>query len=169
MQRRLLKLYVKDDLISSGVYEAIRNTGSLRPRMYRLSKTNKKDAPLRPILSMISSSQHQLAKWLISVLDPVLSLYSTYCISDSFTYVDTLRNSGLSPPSVFFCFFEVTSLFTNIPLADTIKICADALYNSDLSPHTFPRYIFVELMETATCSVEFSFNNIIHEKLMAWL
>ena len=164
LQRRLLKLH-KDDLLPPGVYEAIRPTGSLRPRMYGLPKTHKKDIPLRPILSMVGSSQHQLAKWLTSVLDPVLSLYSTYCISDSFTFVDTLRNSGLSPPSVFLCSFDVSSLFTNVPLAETIEICADALYNSVLTPPPFPRNIFVELMQTATCSVEFSFNNIMHKQI----
>ena len=126
LQRRLLKLH-KEDLLPPGVYEAIRPTGSLRPRMYGLPKTHKKDIPLRPILSMVGSSQHQLAKWLTSVLDPVLSLYSTYCISDSFTFVDTLRNSGLSPSSVFLCSFDVSSLFTNVPLAETIEICAGAL------------------------------------------
>ena len=41
--------------------------------MYGLPKTHKKDVPLCPILSMVGSSQHQLAKWLTSVLDPVLS------------------------------------------------------------------------------------------------
>ena len=102
-------------------YEAIRPTGSLRQRMYGLPKTHKKDIPLRPILSMVGSSQHQLAKWLTSVLDSVLSLYSTYCISDSFTFVDTLRNSGLSPPSVFLCSFDVSSLFLMSPSQRLLK------------------------------------------------
>ena len=55
LQRRLLKLH-KDDLLPPGVYEAIRPTGSLRPRMYGLPKTHKEDIPLRPILSMVGSS-----------------------------------------------------------------------------------------------------------------
>ena len=163
-QRRLLKLH-KNDLFLSGVYEGIRSTGSLRPGMYEFPKTHKKDVPQRFFLSMIGSSQHRLAKWLTSVLDPVLSLYSTYCTSDFFTFVDNLRNSGLSPLSVFLCSFDVSSLFTDVLLAETIEICADALYNSDLTPTPFPRNILGELMETATRSVELSFNNITHKQI----
>ena len=65
--------------------------GSQRPRMYGLPKNHKQDVPLRPILSMIGSAQHQLAQWLTSVIDPVLSLCSTHCISDSFTLADKVR------------------------------------------------------------------------------
>ena len=61
IQRRLLRLK-KDNLISQNVYDAIRPTGSQRPRMYGLPKTHKKDVPLRPILFMIGSAQHHLAK-----------------------------------------------------------------------------------------------------------
>ena len=59
--------------------------------MYGLPKIHKQDVPLRPILSMTGSAQHQLAQWLTSVIDPVLSLYSTYCISDSVTFADKVK------------------------------------------------------------------------------
>ena len=84
IQRRLLQLK-KEGLLPSNIYSRIRPTGSQRPRMYGLPKIHKQDVPLRPILSMTGSAQHQLAQWLTSVIDSVLSLYSTYCISDSFT------------------------------------------------------------------------------------
>ena len=45
------------------------------------------------------------------------------------------------------------------PLNETIKICSDALYDDyDLQP-LISKYVFVELMKSATPSVEFSFNN----------
>ena len=56
IQRQLLQLK-KDSLLSPRVYEAIRPTRSQRPRLYRLPKTQKRDLPLRPILSMIGSAQ----------------------------------------------------------------------------------------------------------------
>ena len=61
IQRRLLQLR-KESLISKQVYEAIFPAGSQRPRMYGLPKIHKKDVPLRPILSMTGSAQHQFAK-----------------------------------------------------------------------------------------------------------
>ena len=67
--------------------------------------------------------------------------------------------------SVFLCSFDISSLFTNIPLAETIQICDDALYSSEHPPAPFPRQIFVELMEMATSSVELSFNDIMHRQI----
>ena len=93
--------------------------------MYGLPKTHKKDVPLRPILSMTGLAQHQLAKYLSSLLEPVLTLYSSNCIRDSFTFADIIKTSNLDPFSVFLCSFNISSLFTNVPLAETIQICAD--------------------------------------------
>ena len=132
--------------------------------MYGLPKIHKQDVPLRLILSMTGSAQHRLAQWLTSVIDPVLSLYSTHCISDSFTFADKVKTFNF-PPSVFLCSYDVCSLFTNVPLAETIEICADALYYGELTPPPFPRAVFVELMQAATSSVEFSFNNIMHRQI----
>ena len=164
IQRRLLQLK-KESLISQSVYEAIRPTGSQRPRMYGLPKVHKKDVPLRPILSMTGSSQHQLAKWLTSLLQPVLLNLSSNCILDSFTFVNEVKNFTFSPSSVFLCSFDISSLFTNVPLAETINICADALYSDESMTPSFPRSVFVELMQLATSSVEFSFNNNMHRQI----
>ena len=57
------------------------------------------------------------------------------------------------------------SLFTKAPLAETIQICADALYSSEHPPAPFPRQIFVKLMKMATFYVEFSFNDIKHRQI----
>ena len=62
------------------------------------------------------------------------------------------------------CSFDISSLFTNVPLNETIKIYADALYRSELNSPPFPEEVFIELMETATRSVEFSFNNEMYQQ-----
>ena len=164
IQRQLLQVR-KECLISKQVYEAIRPTGSQRPRMYGLPKIHKKDVPLRPILSMTGLAQHQLAKWLTSLLQPVLQNLSSNCVSDSFTFEKKVRKFTFSPSTVFLCSFDISSLFTNVSLAETIEICADALYNDDSMAPSFPRNIFFELMQLATSSVEFSFNNNMHRQI----
>ena len=164
IQRRLLRLK-KDNLISQNVYDAIRPTGSQRPRMCGLPKTHKKDVPLRLVLSMTGSAQHHLAKWLTSILNPVLQQFSVNCVPDSFTFVKEVNNFTISPSSVFLCSFDISSLFTNVPLAETIQICAETLYNDFLTPPPLPRNVFVELTHLATSSVEFSFNNNMHRQI----
>ena len=56
--------------------------------------------------------------------------------------------------------FDIKSVFTNVTLAGTIQICTDALFSSENPPASFLRHIFVELMEVATSSVEFSVDDI---------
>ena len=54
---------------------------------------------------------------------------------------------------------DISSLFTNVPLDEVINICADSPFGrSNMS--AFRKETFGELMNFATRSVEFSFNNI---------
>ena len=72
--RQLLQL-IKDGLLPPSVYETIRPTESLQPQLYGLPKIHKEALLLRLILSMIGLAQHSLAKWLMSILDPVLLIF----------------------------------------------------------------------------------------------
>ena len=101
--------------------------------------------PLRPILSMIGSSQHKLAKWLCTILQPVLDRYSARCIKDSFTFAKTIQELTAHSHQTFLCSFNNSSLFTNIPLRETIQIFADSLYESNLTPPIMDKNVFIEL------------------------
>ena len=125
--RKFLVELVKKKQLPKEVQEAIRPVGSQLPRLYGLPKTHKEGVPLRPILSMTNSVQHKLAKWLTRLLEPVLEFYSAHCIKDSFTFAEFMRGTVADTSSVM-CSFDVSSLFTNVPLAETIRICADKLY-----------------------------------------
>ena len=65
--------------------------------------------------------------------------------------------------SQFIVSFDITSLFTNVPLNKVIFICADFLYRSPLT--SFSEIIFVELIELATKSVAFSFNDTMYRQV----
>ena len=71
-----------------------------------------------------------------------------------------MQNLNIENKTSFMCSFDISSLFTNVPLSETIKICADAFYWTELNSPTFPELVFIELMKTATCSVEFILNNV---------
>ena len=93
----------------------------------------------------------------------MLERISPLCIPDSFTFVKTMQNLDIDP-NVFMCSFDVSSLFTNVPLDETIKICLEALYDqSDYQP-LIPKDVFVEMMKSATSSVGFSFNNTMYKQ-----
>ena len=67
-------------------------------------------------------------------------------------------------PNVFVCSFDVSSLFTNVPLDKTIKICSDVLSDDSYLQPLISKDKFVKLMKNATSSVEFSFNNTMSSK-----
>ena len=63
------------------------------------------------------------------------------------------------------CSFDISSLFTNVPLEETINICADALYCDDSNAQSLiSKAVFIELMKSATSGVEFSFNDIMYKQ-----
>ena len=118
---------------------------------------------MRPILSMVGSAQHKFASWLSLVLKPVLEHVSGFCIKDCFSFSEIIRN--FIPTDMFMCSFDVCSLYTSIPLVETIGICCDVLFRSLLRKPAFPERFFKHLMNFATSSVEFSFNNIMYRQI----
>ena len=54
---------------------------------------------------------------------------------------------------------DVDSLFTKIPLDETIDICVDNLYNDNENPPNIPRHDFCHLLNITTKESFFMFNN----------
>ena len=79
--------------------------------------------PFRPILSDNGTPTYKLAKFFVPLLAPLTS--NEYTIKDSFSFAEELLSfdSNLVMAS-----FDVESLFTNIPLKETIDLCVDILF-----------------------------------------
>ena len=63
------------------------------------------------------------------------------------------------------CSFDIKSLFTNVPVVETINICADAMFNKGLNTTNLSRDDFIKLMKFSTSDVEFSFNNTMFKQI----
>ena len=156
---------VKQKRISVEVYNRIRPTGSIRPRMYGLPKVHKPDPiPLRPILSMVGCAQHEMARWLAEILQPVLFRFSSHLVKDSFEFCRVLQDFGPVREDSFMCSFDVKSLFTNVPIEETIGICLESLYHSDMQPPDIDENLLRTLLLKATRDVQFSFNNMMYRQ-----
>ena len=118
-----------------------------------LPKTHKKGTPLHPILSMTNSSHHEVGRWFAGFSQPVLRGFSPYCTSDSFTFAKTMQNLDINR-NVFTCYFDMPSLFTKVPLDETIKFYSEAFYDKSESQPVILKHVFVELMKSAASSVE---------------
>ena len=78
--------------------------------------------PFRPILSSINTPPYRLAKFFVPVLSNLTQ--NKFILKDSFEFPDDIRkqNADLFMPS-----FDIDSLFTNLPLEETIEICVKKL------------------------------------------
>ena len=117
--RKWLVKWIKSELLPSTDSDLIRPVGSIRLRFYDLTKTHKYGVPLRPIFSKIGSTQHKVAKWVTTIFQPMLDYYSIYCIKN-FNFSSFIKGYSLSDKCT--CSFDVCSLFTCLPLLETIDI-----------------------------------------------
>ena len=61
--------------------------------------------------------------------------------------------------------FDVTSLFTNIPLDETIKIIADQLFSNSNNFEDFSRDEFVKILNLAIKNCHFIFNGKFYDQI----
>ena len=127
--------------------------------MYGLPKTHKSGTPLRPIVSSIGTYNYELAKYLVSIIKPVSR--SIYCIKDSFAFAREI--AGLQN-TAFMCSFDVKSLFTNVPLMETIDICIRRLFQDRDVVEGLNAREFRQLLIYATRESHFLANGIVYDQ-----
>ena len=108
--------------------------GSRLAHLYGLPKTHKKKLAMRPILSATSTYNYALARWLDNKLTPLST--NSYTISDIFSFADEIRDLSFNETDILVS-YDVSSLFTNVPLQETIEILADKLlWTTGSTKHT---------------------------------
>ena len=98
-------------------------TGSQPGILYGLPKIHKPNVPLRPILSSIGTAGYALSKFFVPLLKPLT--FNQYTVKDSFSFVEEITSIANINSYNTMVSFDVQSLFTNIPLVETINIAAD--------------------------------------------
>ena len=149
--RKVLNRLEEKKIITKESHQFMHPTGSQTPRLYGLPKTHKDGIPLRPVLSMVGAPQYKLSKWLLSVLEPVLAKYSDFTVKDSFQFVERLRGTKQDLNNSFMCSYDVKSLFTNVPLLETLENCLHELYHIDLPIPSINQEELRRLLHTAYC------------------
>ena len=138
---------------SEEVLNQIRPCGSNPSRIYGLPKLHKDNVPLRPIVSGIGSYTHKLAKYLSNILKPLT--INKYSVKDSFTFTQEILMLNSVP---YMCSFDVASLFTSIPVNETIEICLDLLYKDSELVNNLTRAQFKKLLVFCVKENHFTFN-----------
>ena len=142
--KQLFKDLLDNDKISKDEYDKICPKGSRPGILYGNPKIHKPvvdNLPkFRPILSAINTAGYNLAKFLIPILEPLT--HNEFTIKDSFSFAKDITTYD---SSLYMASLDVESLFTNIPLNETINNCVSDLhnknlYNGKLSKETFSNF-----------------------------
>ncbi|CAF2835258.1 unnamed protein product [Rotaria sp. Silwood2] len=128
LQRKLLKL--KDSgFITENEYYFARPVGSQPGKAYGLPKIHKDCAPLRPIISACNTFSYKLSKLLAKKLKHLRTNPSI--VTDTFKFVDELKNLEFTNEKIKMVSFDVISLFTKVPLARTTQLILEKMYGPE--------------------------------------
>ena len=109
---------------------------------------------MRSIDSFIDTYNYKVAQHLASLLSPHFP--SNCATKDSFSFIEEIKQ--LNTYGKFLTSFDVTSLFTNIPLEETINIAIDTIFEN--YPNIkFTRKELQKPFKIATSETQFIFNN----------
>ena len=154
-------------LIDDNVYDRIYPRGSLPARIYGQPKMHKLDnnlsqqvPPFRIIVSSIGSYNYDIAKYLTEILSPLIP--SEHSSKDTFQFIEDLKNVSLQ--NKFLVSYHVVSLFTNVPLSETIDLAVNLIKSKDPSvkmTHAQLRKLFL----FATSQTHFVYNDQYYDQV----
>ena len=132
--------------------------------LYGLCKVHKQLVdncpPFRPIMSAIKTPTYNLAKFLVPLLEPITT--NMYTVKNSFEFSKEIvdQDAGL-----FMASLDEDSLFTNIPLEETISVCCDSLFSNNAKVNNINRNNFGKLLRAALQNKYFNFEGKIYKQL----
>ena len=152
-----LKTLLSKKSIDYSTKEKLTPDGPNPARLYGSPKIHK---PLvdglpkyRPIISQIGSTTYKIAKFLLKYVEPFTT--NSYTVKDTFHFVSMLENKD---HRLFMASLDVDSLFTNIPLDETIDIVTNKVYSAKDKIDGIWKSDFKELLCLSTKGTVFYFN-----------
>ena len=94
---------------------------------------------LRPIVSSISTFNYNLSCFLCDLLSPLGP--NDFSCKDTFSFASQIKNANLSRK--FLVSYDVTSLFTTIPLQETTDIAINLIFNNNPNLNTTKKELFL--------------------------
>ena len=117
---KLLKKWKDNNIITHSVWQHLYPTAADIPKLYGLPKVHKQGYPLRPIVSSVNSVTYESAKFLAKILGPLVG-HLPYHIKNSSDFVQKVKDLEVPPPWKLVS-FDVSALFTSIPIDEALKV-----------------------------------------------
>lgn len=152
----ILKECKEDNVMSNQLYRQLYPKREEVPKFYGLPKIHKKDYPLRPVMPNVGSISHPVAKYLANTMGPLVG-QTPQNVNNSVDFANKISDVFV-PPGQTLVSYDVSSLFTSIPVPDALQ-CAKAKLESESSwreKTTLSLEHIIKLLEfvlSATCFV----------------
>ena len=147
--------------IGETLYNKMKPMGSQPARLYGLAKVHKNNTPVRPVLSMPGSAYYGVAKqvafWLSHIPESKTNC-STKTICDSLKDIKLADNETVVS-------FDVSSLYTNVPVLEAIELSADMMYNKKNATPPVSKETFISLAKIASCNVIMSTHDGLYQQI----
>ena len=144
----------ENGILNESSYKELFTSGSKPGVLYGLPKVHKEGHPLRPILSAIGTFNYKLAKFLVPILSPLT--VNEYTVKDSFSFAKDICRENFG--ECVLASFDIKSLFTNIPLHETVDLCIEDLFAHEHPTFGFNREQLHKLLSLSCTDSYFIFN-----------
>ena len=128
--------------------------------MPKLHKTYDTVPQFRPIVSSIGTFNYNLASFLGNLVKNITP--SEFSSSDTFSFLDDLKKHDIE--GKFTVSFDICSLFTNIPLNETIDLAVDLILKKD-PKLKITKHELKELFHFATSKTNVIFQGVIYDQI----
>ena len=163
--QRFLHMLKQKNFFNENEYDKLYPSGSAPARIYGTLKMHKFSSidsfpKLRPIVSSRDTFNYNLVRFLCDLLSPLVP--NDYSCKDTFSFVSQVKNANLSQK--FLVSYDVTSLFTNIPLKETIDIAINLIFNHNPNLNITKKEL-KKLFLFATSQTHFIFNSKLYNQI----
>jgi hypothetical protein len=113
-------LLLKKSTLTENICKQLHSSGSRPPRLYGHPKIHKDGAPLRHTVNNIGAPIYQFSKYLAGLLRQFTG-NSVHHVKKSVRFVQILESLRVHPEDIMVS-FDVVSLFTNVPIVNSLQL-----------------------------------------------
>ena len=117
---------------------------------------------LRTIIANTGTATYETARYLAELLAPLGK--SKHTISNTKDFITRLKTERI-PKRFKMISFDVKSLFTNVPLEETIDIILNKIYDEKKIETNIPRNIMKDLLYLCTKHVHFTYSGKLYTQI----
>ena len=159
-----LKILKNNEFIDNKLYYYLKPTYSPAPRFYGQPKIHKPGIPIRPVVSYSGSPLYNLNKCIANFLKAYVK-HENSNAKISTTFSNYIRNVPIEDDEIMVS-LDVTSLYTNIPIIDTLNIIKDYVHSDDQFARktAIPQDKFLDLVNPVLVTTWYTFDSHFYQQ-----